>query len=187
MTPSISPANQTPPGDAGGIRVDATVTRRDVFWLRLGLLHRDKVVWVMALAALAANSLRLIGPWRRPFGLIIQSFSVVLIGMTILVIVTNLLLIPLVAAKRRNGNLGICSYEVTDQGLLCDTPCGRSLYYWASILWLRRGPCAIGIFLNETNFLVIPKHAFPTRGDFEAFWVQLAWTYLTRGLPETVC
>jgi YcxB-like protein len=163
--------------------VETTISRGDVFRASFRILTREKRYCVFVVAPLAVFLLLQFGTWRPWVRQALQVLLAACVFFIFFVTAVVLIVGPYFAETRRNGALGPCVYRIADDGLMRLTPNGTSVYYWPSILEIWRGRTAIQVHLNTSDFVLIPKRAFATPADYEAYWQTLTDAYLAGRVP----
>ena len=159
------------------MQVKLNVTRRDIAWFNISKLFRIKTnLTVFAFALLIAT----IASWRGSVSdggeivwpaLVIGSLFGGVIGFAAIFLFS--LVFVLIGSNAKSGVLGEHTYTIEETGLREQTQANDTLNFWPAIEKIEKSRTAILVQINAWMFHVLPRRAFNSDVEFDAFFDAL--------------
>ena len=160
------------------VQVSASLTRNDVYQFNVQLNERPRPWRVRLLNELVLfGFVLLIEVWQRWPVAISEWWSILIHAMLMMVgmkIIGHIIFVPAFAAclsyaARTRGALGDHLFCLTQEGLVEHNAMGRRMTYWANVRSVEDLLDYVGIEIEKTIFVVVPKAAFKSPGEAQEF------------------
>jgi hypothetical protein len=143
--------------------------------ISVSMRHSSTIIGWIVIAALVAVTLVVTEGLPRSerawgaFGLAVLGGSTA--AMIVGVVISLVFIVT--SSSEKNGVLGRHTYAVTADGLLEKTAANETLIKWGGARELRRNNDAIYIGVAPALFHVIPRRAFGSGVEYDAFWAAI--------------
>lgn len=159
------------------MEVVANITRLDLLWLNLYIIPRIKLNYiVLGIGSVFTFIVELITTRPTQIEQIVALFLVILIIFTFAVLITSLIIILIyifAVPSKKDGILGRHYFVIQNDGFREITVVNDMLHKWQGIRLITKFNSYIFIKINLYQYHIIPKRAFNTEEDFNAFWQEL--------------
>lgn len=159
------------------MQVSLDVTRRDIAWFNISKLLRLKSnLQVFAIVLVGVSIFAWLGASRDGgevdwFLVAVSSFGGAIVGFALIFVFS--LAFVLLGSTTRSGVLGTHTYTIEDLGLREQTEANDTLNYWPAIQKIEKSRTAIVVQINAWLFHVLPRRAFDSEQQYDAFYNAL--------------
>jgi hypothetical protein len=154
------------------MEITTDLRKRDLAWVSVHMLFRARFNWIFVLLlSLVILAVLVIAREPRTYSAFLLFVGASLVGGVAGLIagMAFQLLFTLMSVGKDGGVLGIHTLTLTDRGLHERTEANEGLQLWRGIRSIKSVGDYILIQINAYQFHIVPRRAFQTREDFDAF------------------